>query len=56
MYQLLTVSTELQQSNVFIQQLTNDTARLIVMFSNYDIFTGGAQNFTINVRIIQLAI
>ena len=29
---------------------TNDTDRLNIMFSSYDAFTGGAQNFTITVR------
>ena len=54
MYSLFTVSAELEQYStsirVVIQQLTNDSATLNVMFSSHDAFTGGAHNFTITVR------
>jgi len=48
---LCIVSNELRSgATIQLQQLTDTTARLVVRFSNYDVFTGGAQNFTINVR------
>ena len=46
----IVVSPELQSSGVVnLQQNSSDTAQLIIRFTNYDSFTGGTQNFTIDV-------
>lgn len=46
----IVVSPELQSSGVVnLQQISSDTAQLIIRFTNYDSFTGGTQNFTIDV-------
>ena len=46
----LTAVTNELQPMVTLRRSTDSTATLTVTFSNYNIFTGGAQNFTITVR------